>query len=229
MQISLDALQTLISASFDNSKVDPETAQIVAKALVRAEADGISSHGVARVPPYAEQAKCGKVDGFAKPTMTRPRPGVLTVDSHHGLAPPAVAPGRREGTNAALAPGVAAVGVSHSHTTRAPRPLDRAAADAAAKTATETFEQGTASAGLPTVEIPASELAAGMPAYAIFARPGLAASNGEARRLIRGGGGRLNDVALTDENAVVTAADATADGAIKLSAGKKRHVLVRAG
>ena len=105
----------------------------------------------------------------------------------------------------------------------------RAAAGAAATTAAETFEQGQSSAGLPTVEIPAAELDAGLPAFALFARAGLAASNGEARRLIRGGGARLNDVPVRDENAAVTAADAGADGALKLSAGKKRHVLVRAG
>jgi tyrosyl-tRNA synthetase len=104
-----------------------------------------------------------------------------------------------------------------------------AAAAEAARTAAETFEQGQSSAGLPTVEIPAAELDVGLPAFALFARAGLAASNGEARRLIRGGGGRINDVALSDENAVIAAKDAGADGAIKLSAGKKRHVLVRAG
>ena len=103
------------------------------------------------------------------------------------------------------------------------------AATEAARTATETFEHGQASAGLPTVEIPAAELDAGMPAFALFARAGLAASNGEARRLIRGGGGRVNDIAVSDENAVIAAKDAGADGTIKLSAGKKRHVLVRAG
>ena len=115
MQISLDALQTLIATAFENSKVAPDTAQIVAKALVRAEADGISSHGVARVPPYAEQAKCGKVDGFAKPSVNRPRPAVINVDSHIGFAFPAIELGLKDGIEAAKENGVVAVGFAHSH------------------------------------------------------------------------------------------------------------------
>ena len=103
----------------------------------------------------------------------------------------------------------------------------RAAAEEAANTAAETFEQGQSAEGLPTVEIPAAELAEGIAAFALFARAGLANSNGEARRLIRGGGARLNDEKIGDENANVSAADADRDGVIKLSAGKKRHVLIR--
>jgi tyrosyl-tRNA synthetase len=103
----------------------------------------------------------------------------------------------------------------------------RAAAEEAANTAAETFEQGQSAEGLPTVEVPAAELADGIAAFALFARAGLANSNGEARRLIRGGGARLNDQKIADENANVSASDADADGVIKLSAGKKRHVLIR--
>lgn len=115
MQISLDALQTLTAAAFENSEIAPDTAQIVAKALVRAEADGISSHGVARVPPYAEQAKCGKVDGYAKPTISRPRPSVINVDSHVGFAFPAIDLGLKAGISAARETGVATIGFAHSH------------------------------------------------------------------------------------------------------------------
>ncbi len=103
----------------------------------------------------------------------------------------------------------------------------RAAAEEAANTAAETFEQGQSAEGLPTVEVPAAELADGIAAFALFARAGLANSNGEARRLIRGGGARLNDQKIADENANVSASDADGDGVIKLSAGKKRHVLIR--
>jgi tyrosyl-tRNA synthetase len=103
------------------------------------------------------------------------------------------------------------------------------AAAAAERTAAETFERGQSAAGLPTIDIPAAELAEGIAAFALFARAGLATSNGDARRLIRGGGARVNDVPVTDENAPVTADQADGDGTIKLSAGKKRHVLVRAG
>ena len=70
--------------------------------------------------------------------------------------------------------------------------------------------------------VPAAELAAGIPAFALFVKAGLAASNGEARRLIRGGGARLNDVVITDEAQPVHAAPV-----LKLSAGKKQHVLIQ--
>jgi tyrosyl-tRNA synthetase len=98
----------------------------------------------------------------------------------------------------------------------------REAADAAAATARKTFAEGGASEGLPSIEVPEAELAAGIPAFALFVRAGLAASNGEARRLIRGGGARLNDEQITDEARLITGT-----AVIKLSAGRKQHVLVR--
>jgi tyrosyl-tRNA synthetase len=102
----------------------------------------------------------------------------------------------------------------------------RATADAAAETARLAFEEGEAAATLPSVDIPAGDLAAGIPAFRLFTLAGLAASNGEARRLIRGGGARVNDAAISDEAAVITA-ELLRDGAIKLSAGRKHHRLVR--
>ncbi|WP_342629148.1 tyrosine--tRNA ligase [Nguyenibacter vanlangensis] len=102
----------------------------------------------------------------------------------------------------------------------------RAAAEEAAETARRTFEQGQAAAALPGTTIPAAQLAAGIPAFRLFAEAGLAASNGEARRLIRGGGARINDATVQDEGQVVGTADLT-DGAIKLSSGRKHHILVR--
>jgi tyrosyl-tRNA synthetase len=76
------------------------------------------------------------------------------------------------------------------------------------------------------VEIPAGELAAGLGVLAAFVKAGLVKSNGEARRQITGGGLRVNDVAVTDEAARLTQQDVS-DGVIKLSLGKKRHVLLR--
>jgi tyrosyl-tRNA synthetase len=99
-------------------------------------------------------------------------------------------------------------------------------AEAAAKTAAQTFEQGALSEGLPTVEIASAELAAGLGVLAAFVKAGLVKSNGEARRQIAGGGLRVNDVAVKDEAARLTPADVS-DGVIKLSLGKKRHVLLR--
>ncbi len=102
-----------------------------------------------------------------------------------------------------------------------------AAASEAGETARATFEDGALGAGLPTVEIAAGELEAGIAAFELFRRAGLAASGGAARRLIRGGGGRVNDRVLADETAPVGLSDVDGDGVIKLSAGKKRHVLIR--
>ncbi|HRQ81542.1 MAG TPA: tyrosine--tRNA ligase [Azospirillaceae bacterium] len=102
------------------------------------------------------------------------------------------------------------------------------AAHAAAETAQRTFEQGQAAEGLPTVAVTADQAAAGVAVVELLVSAGLAASKGEARRLIKGGGIQLNDAKVTDEGATVTAADLTNDGAAKLTAGKKRHALVRA-
>jgi len=103
----------------------------------------------------------------------------------------------------------------------------REAADAAAETARRTFEGGGHGDDLPTLEVSRGELEAGVAAYELLCRAGLTASNGEARRLIKGGGGRLNNEPIVDETAVITLNDGGRDGLIKLSAGKKRHALVR--
>ncbi len=102
------------------------------------------------------------------------------------------------------------------------------AAEAAAEAASRTFEAGEAAETLPTHRVASRELEAGIPAFRLFAEAGLAASNGEARRLIRGGGARVNDAPVADEGLMVTRADLR-DGAIKLSAGRKRVLLVRPG
>ncbi len=103
----------------------------------------------------------------------------------------------------------------------------RQAAETAAETARQTFERGGHGDDLPTLEVSRGELEAGIAAYELLCRAGLTASNGEARRLIRGGGGRLNNKQIADETATVGLADSDQDGLIKLSAGKKRHALVR--
>jgi tyrosyl-tRNA synthetase len=102
----------------------------------------------------------------------------------------------------------------------------RAEAERAAKTAADTFAGVGVSDDLPILLLPATELEAGVPLYALVVQAGFAASNGEARRLIKGNGVKLNDAA-TQEDTRVSHADMTAEGYIKLSAGKKRHVLVK--
>jgi tyrosyl-tRNA synthetase len=104
----------------------------------------------------------------------------------------------------------------------------REAADAAAETARRVFAEGGTGGELPTLEIPRAEFEHGIAAVELLARSGLAASKGEARRLIKQGGARLNDRAIAAETETVGIGDITADGTIKLSAGKKRHALVRA-
>ncbi|MBY0361534.1 MAG: tyrosine--tRNA ligase [Phreatobacter sp.] len=104
----------------------------------------------------------------------------------------------------------------------------REAAEAAAETAMKTFEQGALGDDLPVVTVPADELAAGIGILSLFVRAGLVASNGEARRQVQGGGLKLNDETVTDAQAMVTGA-ALKDGVAKLSFGRKKHVLVKAG
>ncbi|MGD9539150.1 MAG: tyrosine--tRNA ligase [Alphaproteobacteria bacterium] len=103
----------------------------------------------------------------------------------------------------------------------------RDAAEAAAETARRTFEEGGIGESLPVTEVPRGELEAGIPAFKLFLRAGLAPSGSEARRLIQGGGARLNDAALSGELTMITLGDLGPSGAIKLSAGRKRHALVR--
>jgi tyrosyl-tRNA synthetase len=101
------------------------------------------------------------------------------------------------------------------------------AARVAAETARQTFEEGGIAENLPSIDISRGELEAGIGVLASFVKAGLVASNGEARRQIKGGGLRVNDASVTDEKMTLTPSDLTAEGVIKLSMGKKRHVLLR--
>jgi tyrosyl-tRNA synthetase len=105
----------------------------------------------------------------------------------------------------------------------------RPAAAAARRTAQAVFAERGSGAGLPQIEVPRGLFEGGVAVFELLRRAGLAASNGEARRLIRGGGARINDSVVTDEGRIVTIADLDRDGAVKLGAGRKRHVLVRPG
>lgn len=97
----------------------------------------------------------------------------------------------------------------------------------AAETARKTFEEKASAEGLPVIEIGKEELAEGIQAYQLLQRSGLVNSGGEARRLIRGGGAKINDVAFSAETQLVTLDDINAEWLIKLSAGKKHHLLVK--
>ncbi len=102
----------------------------------------------------------------------------------------------------------------------------REKADAAAETARKTFEEGALSESLPTIEVPTADLQSEIGILAAFVTAGLVKSNGEARRQIQGGGLRVNDEVAKDEKARLGTADVK-DGVIKLSLGKKKHVLLK--
>ncbi len=103
-----------------------------------------------------------------------------------------------------------------------------AAAKQAAETSRQTFEEGALAESLPTVQIPRAELARGIGVLAAFAeKTGLVASNSEARRQIKNGGLKVNDNTVSDEKAMLSDADLTKEGVIKLSLGRKKHVLIK--
>ncbi len=113
--VALETLTDMIASALGRANVDPEIASIVAAALVRAEADGISSHGAARLPPYADQAVNGKVDGHARPTVVRQAPAVINVNANIGFAFPAISAGLDAAAEAVGETGLVAVGIGHSH------------------------------------------------------------------------------------------------------------------
>ncbi|GGC56823.1 tyrosine--tRNA ligase [Chelatococcus reniformis] len=103
----------------------------------------------------------------------------------------------------------------------------RETAAEAAETARRTFEEGALAENLPTVSLPVGDLESGLGVLIAARAVGLVASNSEARRLIKGGGLKVNDVTVTDERAVLGTKDRTVEGVIKLSLGRKKHVLLR--
>jgi tyrosyl-tRNA synthetase len=103
----------------------------------------------------------------------------------------------------------------------------RDAALQAGETARRTFEEGAMAEGLPTFEIETSKLEAGIPVATLANIAKLTSSTGEARRFIQAGGLRVNDVPVTDVRAVVNLSNLTPEGVLKLSVGKKQHILVK--
>jgi tyrosyl-tRNA synthetase len=103
----------------------------------------------------------------------------------------------------------------------------RAAADEAAGAARKTFEEGTTSLALPSVSVARKDVAAGLGVLNAFVTAGLATSNGEVRRAIANNAVAVNDVRVTSDKLVIGEKDITPDGVIKLSLGKKQHVLLK--
>ena len=103
----------------------------------------------------------------------------------------------------------------------------RAAANEAAGTARTTFEEGGLAENLPTVEIKRAELEKNIGVLSAYVQAGLVASTSEARRQIKGGGLKVNDATVTDDKMVLTPKNLTPEGVIKLSLGRKKHVLLK--
>ncbi len=114
-RLSLEELHTLAVETLTASRTSPENAESVARALVKADADGLPSHGVARLPAFSAQAKAGKVDGFAVPEITVTGDAALRVDARSGFAFPAIDKGLDRAQEMVAKTGVAAVAVGHSH------------------------------------------------------------------------------------------------------------------
>lgn len=114
-RLSLAALEALIRDVMLNSRVTPATAASVARALTRAEAEGISSHGAARAPVYADQALNGKADGMVTPVVERTAAATIRVDARTGFAFPAIEAGLEAASNILPETGIAAIGIANSH------------------------------------------------------------------------------------------------------------------
>jgi len=112
---TLDALTALAVRALERAGASPAMAQATAAALVDAEAQGLSSHGLSRVPQYATHLRNGRADGAAVPAIVAQRGGAVLVDAAQGLAFPACAMAVREAIGRAAAHGVAFAGVTNSH------------------------------------------------------------------------------------------------------------------
>ncbi|MDX1513055.1 MAG: Ldh family oxidoreductase [Gammaproteobacteria bacterium] len=113
--LSIDELRSLARRALEVSNVSADNAAIVAEALVAADADGLASHGVSRIPFYADQARSGKVDGHATPLVTQPAKAAVRVDAKNGFAFPAIRAGLDQGAELARTCGIAGVVVARSH------------------------------------------------------------------------------------------------------------------
>jgi (2R)-3-sulfolactate dehydrogenase (NADP+) len=113
--LSFAEAEALVAQALQRCRTAAENASIVAHALVLAEADGLKSHGLLRVPMYAAQAKVAKVDGFATPSVERPRPALIAIDAKHGFAYPAMNRAVTLLPEMAREFGIAAAGIRRSH------------------------------------------------------------------------------------------------------------------
>lgn len=113
--VELKYLSGLVRQVFENSNTSPENASMVADALVKAEADGLGSHGLSRVASYADQALSGKVDGNAHPVLSQTGTAAASVNAKNGFAYPAINIGLSWAIERCFDAGIIGVGISNSH------------------------------------------------------------------------------------------------------------------
>lgn len=113
--VTLKELHDLAVRVLTASRTSADNAAAVAKALVAAEADGLAGHGASRVPSYADQARSGKVDGFAKPEIMQTGSAAIRVDARDGFAYPAITLGLDNAIRLVEKTGIVAVAVGNSH------------------------------------------------------------------------------------------------------------------
>ncbi|MDR4305396.1 Ldh family oxidoreductase [Chelatococcus sambhunathii] len=113
--LSVSAAEELVAGALTRNGASADAASSVARALVGAEADGLKGHGLSRVPTYVGQLRAGKVDGRAKPAVTRPKPGVVAIDAAHGFAYPALDAAVDVLPQVAVEQGIAAAAIRRSH------------------------------------------------------------------------------------------------------------------
>ena len=113
--IDAGEFEALIAAALIASNTSAANARSVARALTQAEIDGQKGHGLSRVPIYAAQARAGKVDGHATPSVRQTRPGSLMIDVANGFVFPAVDLVVERLPSLAGAVGIAAAGFVRSH------------------------------------------------------------------------------------------------------------------
>ncbi len=115
IHMTLDDVMELTQAALEGAGASAKNAASVARSTVRAERDGIRSHGLMYVPIYADHVICGKVDGKAEPVVEKTRPAAICVDAASGFAHPAIDAGWRSLTGAARENGVAAMTIKNSY------------------------------------------------------------------------------------------------------------------
>lgn len=114
-RLTLEELHELTARALVAAGTLRETANVVADALVAAEADGQPGHGISRLASYADQVRSGKVDGRVRPSATRPARAAVAVDARCGFAYPAIAMGAELGAEVAAECGIAALVIGNSH------------------------------------------------------------------------------------------------------------------